>query len=153
MSADEAYLKLKNYFETRPAARTALSALREDVEIGLTIGGMVDCALFQKDGQPQVERRLAQNPDLIFHIRPESVDVLSSQPTDDVGDIGINVLKEILAGNIQVKMVGSFFSIVSNGYLEIMKKGGKNFSAFLATKGFSSFGKITSAIKNLRGQP
>ncbi len=150
MSADDAFMKLKDYFESRPAAKTALGALREGVEIGLNIGGIVDCALYQKAGQPFVERRAAVNPDLVFNIRPESIDVLCGQLSDDIADIGIAVFKEILAGSIQINLVGSFLNFIRNGYLEIIKRGGARFSTYLATVGFTTFGKITAAIKKMR---
>lgn len=151
MSADESFATLKNYFETKPAAAQALSALRNGVEIGVVIGDMVECALFQRDGVPHLERRPAVKPDIVFQVKPESVHILAQQPSEDIGDIGVSILKEVLAGNINIKVPGSFFNIMRNGYLDIMKKGGRKFWEFLASKGLTSLTKVTGAIRKMKG--
>lgn len=133
MSAEDAFNTLKSYFEQRPAARQALRVLREGVEIGISIGGIIDCALFQKDGQPIVERRAANNPDIVFSIRPESIYVLNNQPCHDVGDMGVAILKEMLAGNISARITGNVLDIIRNGYLELLKEGGSQVSKILNT--------------------
>ena len=109
---DDAFGALKAYFETRDAAKKALSALREGVEVAVSIGGAVEAALFQRGGQPMVEQRAAKNPDFSFTIRPETIYVLSKQHSDDVGDVGVAILKEILAGNISVRVTGGLMSIL-----------------------------------------
>lgn len=150
MNAETSFATLKNFFETRQAAKQALRALREGTEIGIVIGGAVECALFRRDEKPLIEARAAQNPDVVFHIRPETVDMLNSQTKDEIGDIGINVLKEILAGNIQIKVPGKFMNLLSRGYLDIIKQGGAPVGAFLARHGLASVSKIVSAIKQMK---
>lgn len=150
MSADDAFNTMKAYFEGRPAARQALRYLKEGVEVGISIGGMIDCALFQREGAPVVEKRPAENPDVVFQIRPESIYVLNNQPSEDVGDIGIAILKEMLAGNISLRVTGGVFEIVRNGYLEIIREGGTRVSAWLATHGMTSVAKIITTIKSLQ---
>lgn len=151
MSTEDAFTTLKNYFEARPAARQALSALREGVEISVIIGGVIDCALFQQNGQPIVEKRVANAPDVVFKIRPETVYVLNNQPSEDIGDVGVAILKEMLAGNVSVSVPGSIFNIIKNGYLEIIRRGGARVSTFLATRGFSSVTKIIGLVKKIKG--
>ncbi|MCM2281026.1 MAG: hypothetical protein NDI61_04185 [Bdellovibrionaceae bacterium] len=133
MSANEAFQTLKNYFETRPPARSALRFLREGVEIGISIGGIMDCALFQHAGLPVVEQRAARNPDIVFTIRPESIYILNSQPTETVGDMGVAILKEMLAGNINARITGNVLDVLRNGYLEILKEGGSQVTKFIST--------------------
>lgn len=150
MSAQDAFQTLKSFFETRQAARQALGSIREGVEIGVVIGQTVDCALFRQGAQPVVEQRAAQNPDVIFHIKPETVYVLSQQTKDEIADVGVNIFKEILAGNIQIRVPGRFTNILSNGYIDILRKGGAPVTAFLARNGLGSVPKILSAIKQMK---
>lgn len=150
MTAQDSFQTLKSFFESREAARQAMAAIKENVEIGIVIGGSVDCALFRRGDQPVVEQRPARNPDVIFHIIPESVEILSSKTKDQIGDIGVGVLKEILSGNIRVEVPGRLWNLMSNGYLDMIKKGGAPVTAFLARHGFSNVSKIFSTIKKLR---
>lgn len=150
MSAQDAFETLKTFFETRQSARQALSSVKEGVEIGVVIGDTVDCALFRKGSAPVVEQRPAQNPDVVFHIKPESVYVLSHQTKDEIADVGVNVFKEILAGNIQIRVPGRFTSILTNGYLDMLRKGGAPVTAFLARHGLGSVPKIVSTIKGMK---
>ena len=151
MSApDQAFDTLRSYFEDKSAPRRALGGLRAGVEIGVTIGSTVDCALLQQNGQPKVERRKATNPDFVFAIRPETVYVLAKHPSDEVGEVGVAVLKEMLAGNVSVRFTGSLMSVLSNGYLEVIKRGGSKFAASLAAHGLNSASRVTAAIRRMR---
>jgi hypothetical protein len=151
LTPEDAFQALKAYFETRQASKKAIGTLRAGVEIGISIGGAVDCALFQSGGMPKVEKRKAAKPDFSFVIRPETVYVLSKQPSEEVGDVGIAVLKEIIAGNVSVRMTGSLMSALSGGYLDMLKEGGAKFASTLAANGLSGAGKIMAAIKKMRG--
>jgi hypothetical protein len=151
MTAQESFQTLKSFFESRNASRQALKSLKEGVEIGVVIGGSVDCALFRRGEQPVVEARSAENPDVIFHIQPESVEILSSQTKDEIADIGINIIREVLAGNIAIKVPGRFLNLLSNGYLDIVKQGGAPVMSYLAHHGLASIAKITATIRKMKG--
>lgn len=151
MSSQDAFDTLKNFFETKRAAKQAMDAIKEGVEIGIVIGETVDCALSRKGDQPIVERRPAVNPDVVFHIKPESVYVLSGQTKDEIGDVGVNVLKEVLAGNITVQVPGKLINLVNRGYLDMLREGGAPVMGYLSKSGLSSLGKITSVIKKMKG--
>ncbi len=150
MTAQDSFQTLKSFFESREAARQALAAIKENVEIGIVIGGIVECALYRRGDQPVVEQRPARDPDVIFHILPESVEILSSQTKDQIADIGIAILKEILAGNIRVEVPGRLWNLMKRGYLDVIKKGGAPVAAFLAHHGFTNVSKIITTIKKLR---
>jgi len=139
MSAEESFLTLKNFFETRQAAKQALSLIDESAEIGIVIGDTVECALFQRDGQPIVEQRAAMKPDVVFSIKPESVIVLNDRTKDEIGDIGVNILKEILAGNISIKITGNLFNLLRRGYVNVAKAGGLSVT------------RIMNALRQMRG--
>lgn len=150
MSAQEAFDKLKDYFENRPAARQVVSCLKPGVEIGINIGEMVDCALLNKNGLAVMEQRPAENADFLFNIRPESVYVLSSQPSDDIPDIAIAIFKEMLAGNISARFLSNFGALLNNGYLDILKLGGSRVMGFLAMHGMVGVSNIMNTIKKMR---
>lgn len=151
MTAEDSFQTLKNFFESRNASRQAMKAIKEGVEIGIVIGDLVDCALFRSGEQPVVEKRPAKDPDVIFHIRPESVEVLNTRTKDEIGDIGVNILREVLAGNISIKLPGRFLNLLSRGYLDMIKQGGAPVMSFLATHGLASVAKITAAIRKMKG--
>jgi hypothetical protein len=150
MSAQDAFQTLKNYFENRVASRQVIGCLKPGVEIGINIGDQIDCALFAKDGLVVVEERAAQSPDFIFSIRPESVYVLNNQPSEDVPDIAIAVLKEMLAGNISVRFLGNLGAIAKNGYMDILKLGGSRVMSFLTMHGMIGVSTLMSSIKKMR---
>ncbi len=151
MTAQDSFQTLKTFFESRSASRQALKALKEGIEIGVVIGGSVECALFRQGEQPVVEARPAKDPDVIFHIQPESVEILSTQTKDEIADIGINIMREVLAGNITIKVPGRFLNLLSNGYLDMIKQGGAPVMSFLAHHGLASIAKITAAIRKMKG--
>jgi hypothetical protein len=150
MSAEDSFQTLKRFFETRKAAGQALKAIKEGVEIGIVIGDVVECAVFRRGETPVIEHRAAQNPDVVFHIRPESVTILDERTKDEIGDIGVNVLKEVLAGNIRIKVPGRFLNLLSRGYLDMIRQGGTPVMGFLAQHGLASVSKITTAIKRMK---
>lgn len=150
MSAEHAFETLKAFFTTRQAARQALAAIDDGVEISVVIDHSVECAVFREGDQPMVERRAARLPDVVFHIRPETVYVLADRTKDEISDIGVNIFKEILAGNIQVKVPGRLFNIVRHGYLDMLKQGGAPLTAMLSRYGMATVPKIVNVISRLK---
>jgi hypothetical protein len=140
VTAEESFQTLKHFFETRRAAEQALRYLNPDVEIAITIGDSVECALFYQDGKPRLEQRAPKNADVLFSVKPETVVVLNERTKDDIADIATNVLKEMVAGNVSMKLLGNPLKLLKNGYLEMIKLSGANLSV----------PKILSAIKNLK---
>lgn len=150
MSEDETFDALKSYLENEDVARRALRHLKEGVELAVVIGERVEAAVGFRDSGVYVERRPANSPDVVFHIVPESVYVLKNTRVHDVGDFGIAVFKEILAGNVRVKFPGSMINFTRHGYLNILKEGGQKVWDFLAEKGFTGLMKIQKLLKKLR---
>jgi hypothetical protein len=150
MNGTATFEKLKQYLESRQASKKALVHLKKGVEISIVIGRQIECALFNDDGLPKLEMRQAKNHDVIFFIKPESVDVLVQNPGEDVGELGIAVLKEYLAGGVRIRVVGNTFNMMRNGYLSIIKEGGVTFAKFLANYGLTNATKIVSIIKSLK---
>ena len=152
MSEDETYQTLKAYLETEEVAHQALRHLKEGVEVAVVIGERVEAAVGWRDAKVYVERRAAHKPDVLFHVVPETVYVLKNTRVHDVGDFGVAVFKEILAGNIRVKFPGSLLSFSRNGYLNILKEGGQKVMDFLAEKGLTGLLKIQKVIAKIKAR-
>lgn len=150
MTAGATFEKLKLFLETKPASQKAIRHLKKGVEIGVVIGNQIECTYFQRQGSPCLEQRPAQSPDVIFYIKPESVDILAKEKGEDVGELGIAILKEYLSAGIRIKAPGSLFALTTHGYLGMIKEGGVTFTKFLAQHGVTNLSKIMSAIKNLK---
>lgn len=146
----DAFSQLKTFFSLGKASREALRHLREGVEIGIVIGGTVTCALFRQGDAIIVERREARNPDFVFSLQPETVSVLANQTKDEIGDVGLAVIKEMLAGDIRVQMPGGLFSVLRGGYVDVVLSGGAPVMKMLSQMGLGSPAKILGLFKNLR---
>lgn len=154
MTPDSAFDLLKKFFTESRAARKALGKLRENVEIGIAIGDVVPCAVFRQGGEIRVEKRDAVKPDFVFSIQPATVVILAhylDDPTkDEIGEIGLGIIKEMLGGNIHVRMPGSLISVLRSGYIDVISSGGAPVAKILGQIGFNSPAKILSLFKNLR---
>jgi hypothetical protein len=150
MAVKTTFEKLKTFLESKPASQKAIVHLKKNVEVGVVIGNQIECAYFHRDGAPVLEERPAKNPDVIFYLKPETVEILCQNTGEDVGEFGVAVLKEYMAGGVRIKVPGSLLAITMNGYLGIIKEGGATFMKFLAMHGVSSLSKIASIVKNLK---
>lgn len=149
-SSSASFEILKSFFTERLAPAKALSHLREKVEIGIVLGGVVECALFRVGDKLHVESRRAENPDFIFRLSPETVAVLAKETPDDVAAIGLAVINQMLTGGIQVSMPGGWISVLRGGYLDIVKSGGAPVAKKLTQMGLASPTGILDLFKSLR---
>lgn len=150
MDSNELYLKLKEFLETKPACIKALKPLKQGVEIGIVIADSLELTLFYADGAPHLERRKAQAPDVIFHAKPEAIEILCTHPGDDIGHLGVAIVREIFSRSIKLTVPGSFFSLLKNGYIEIIKMGGQTFFDFLKENGLKTISRFPEIIKKLK---
>jgi hypothetical protein len=142
--------KLKVFMTTEPACIRAAQHLGKNVEIGIRIAEYVDAAFYKSGDGAVFEEREAFEPDVIFSITATGIDVLTSKTGYALGEFGIEVLKQYLAGEVKIKVVGSLFGIMKNGYLGIIKDAGVPFAKFIASHGVTSLSKIPEIIKKLR---
>lgn len=150
MSTEASFAKLKDFFENRPVAREAAQPLKKDVEIGIIIDGQIECAFFKELDIPRFERRPAKKPDAIFSITAQGVDQLVATQSEDIGELGITILKAYAHKQVHIKVTGPLLNFVTRGYLGVISKGGITFSKYLASKGLTSLGKIKTVISELR---
>lgn len=150
MSDQEAFRKLKDFFETRTVCATAADPLRQSVEIGIVINDSIQCTFFKSNGKPRFEQREAKKPDIVFYMSPDAINSLVNDPSDDIGELGINIAKNYLARSVKIKIKGSILNLMTNGYLGIMKAGGVSFAKFLGSHGISGLGKIKDIFSKLK---
>jgi hypothetical protein len=142
--------KLHSFLTEDPACIQAVQCLGKSVEIGIVIAETIDGAFFKAGNKAEFELRPAKNPDVIFMMSASAIDVLTEQKNLSLGNLGVEVLKQIVGGEIKIKVKGSLFSILKNGYLNIIKEAGAPFAQFLAEKGISSLSKIPDLIAKMR---
>jgi len=152
VSTAEAFQVVHTFFTTKPAPKDALRHLKRGHEIRLLLEGRTECALLFEAGQVVVEQRPCSKADVEFTIGSESIRLLTSHPGDSVGQLGVDIVKEIIAGNVKVRVCGSILNVLSGGYLGIIGSGGPEFMTYLATHGLTSLGKITALIRSLKGR-
>ncbi len=151
MYDQQAFEQLKSFFETNPVSREAAAPLSSKVEIGVTINEHTQCVFFKDaSGAPKFEKRAPVDPDVIFFLTPEAVESLINGPHHSIGELGISITKNYLAGSVKIKVVGSILNLLTRGYLGILKAGGMEYTKFLATHGITNLSKIKSLIQKLR---
>jgi len=152
-SSAQSIAAIQKFFE-RPVAMDAVRPLRDGVEIGVHLPDQKIVSLKKTPVGMQVVDKAPNGPDLSIFLGDESVDSLTAISADDVGDIGVEILKLMAHADpkkkIRAKVHIGLFSFLRNGYLSILPLGGKKVAQFLASKGLSGLGKIKAAIDSLR---
>ena len=140
MQDQQAFEKLKNFFETHPASLEASKQLKNGTEVGVVLNENIDCA-FVKDpsGITSFQMRKAVKPDFIFYFSPEALENLVSGNYKTMADVAIQITKNYLAGTVRFKFVGSPLHLLTKGYLKIVKAAGFEYTKFLSSHGFKYF--------------
>ncbi len=144
-------------FLTRPVAERAASPLKEEAEIGFAILSGITrtpCTFKRVSGKNQVTETPSSRPDLTFEIPEAALAELEKITSEDVGEIGIEIGKLIVASDpklrIHVRLETGFLTLWNRGYLGVMTGGGAAFASFLASKGLNGLDGIKSVIQKLR---
>lgn len=95
-----------------------------------------------------------ERPELTFSIPTKAIDALSEFKTDDVGEMGIEVIKLMMHSDpshrISARVHIGLFEMLRNGYFSVLAGGGPTVMKYLASKGFSSISKIKEAISKFK---
>ena len=142
--------KLGNFMTSNEACIQAAKSLGNGVEIGILIEGELECAFYKSVNSAGFETRKAKDPDVIFQLNLTAIDVLCTLVEKNLGELGIEVLKQYLNGNVQIRVTGGFLGVMKNGYLSIVKDAGLPFAKFMAEHGVSNLSKIPELIKKLK---
>jgi len=145
---------LKAFFAS-PVAQKGTQPLKNGVEIVIQVSEHPTMILTKKKGVVTITEGNSKSPDMTFWIGKKGVRELSQVKTEDVGEMGVAIIKLMLSrdADIQLKSkvhIGSL-QLLTHGYLAVLPLGGSTVMKFLASKGFSNLGKIKEAISQLRG--
>lgn len=150
MSYEATYNAFKELIKNQTCFNEALSLLKKGREIRILLDGEHECALFYSQSSAQLEYRPAKNPDIEFHVYTEAIRALGSAEPLNMAQFGIAVVKQILAGQVKIVVVNGVFSVLSGGYLKIVKSAGPEFMGYLAQHGIKNLSKLQSLISSLK---
>ncbi len=145
---------LKAFFDS-PLSQKGTHPLKNGIEIGLNITDSAPLTLTKSKGTILILEGSPKSPDMTFWIGKKGVRQLVEVETNDIGEVGIAIIKLMLAEDPEVRLkskvhIGTL-QLLTHGYLSIVPLGGSTVMKFLASKGFSNIGKIKDAISHLRG--
>lgn len=140
---------LESFISRQPQFNEAFQCLKKSAEISVELNS-TKCVLKSVDNKVKLLKSNSTHADVEFVLSSAAANQLARSKPTSMGGLGVEVLKLIASGEIQIKVIGKVFSVLTGGYLTIIKKAGPEFMGFLASKGFKSLTKITQAIKNLK---
>ncbi len=145
--------RLKEFFR-RPVCRKGTAPLRKGIEIAVYLDGEGPVTLTREAEGMNVLGRAPSSPDMTFRLSDAALKELLKTETDDVGEIGVAILKLMAhsdpAMQMQAKVHIGAFDLLRNGYLGVLPLGGATVMKFLSSKGLTGVGKIKDAIGRLR---
>jgi len=145
--------RLKEFFQ-RPVCRKGTAPLRKGIEIAVFLDGEGPATLRRAADGMEVLNQAPAKPDMTFRISGSALGELLKTETEDVGEIGVAILKLMAhsdpAMRLQAKVHIGAFDLLRNGYLGVLPLGGATVMKFLSTKGLTGVGKIKDAIGRLR---
>lgn len=145
--------RLKELF-ARSVCRKATGPLRKGIELAVHLNGEGPVTLTKTAEGLDVLSKAPAKPDMTFHVPEKALLELLGTQTEDVGEIGVAILKLMAHGDpayrIQAKVHIGPFDLLRNGYLGVLPLGGATVMKFLSTKGLTGVGKIKDAIGRLR---
>lgn len=144
--------RFSRYFD-RELAQAAARSLNDGVQMEFRVGNEV-FTFTKAQGRNQIQPGAAKEPQLLFTISPSAAEAILTDPADDIGTIGINIMKLVLSPDaskkVTVQFKAGFLTLFSQGYLGVLATGGAQFASYLASKGLGGMGAIKAALKKLR---
>ncbi len=150
MSYEVTYNAFRELIREQPCFNEALALLKKGREIRILLDGQHECALFYSQSAAQLEYRKAQDPDIEFHVSTEAIRSMQGLKALNMAQLGIIVVKQILAGNAKVHVVSGVLSVMRGGYFKIIQSAGPEFMGHLAQYGFKNIAKLQSLISSLK---
>lgn len=144
---------VKTFFD-RDVTKRGMKPLKDGIEIALYVDDKGPMTLGKKEGTPYVDVQAPLSAHLSFWIPSHSAKSLSELQTEDLGELGVAILK-LMANpdpgyRIRARVHIGLFEFLRSGYLGVLPLGGSTVMKFLASRGFSGIGKIREAISRLR---
>jgi hypothetical protein len=152
--------RFQEYF-ARPVAETAAKSLADGAEIQIHIressGEIQETFTFTREGKKnKVITGPAASPQLSFFMTPSAAEQVLSDPSEDIGAIGVGILKLIVSTDankkVSVKFHAGFLTLFNKGYFGVLTAGGSQFAAFLAARGLNGMGAIKAALGKMKSE-
>ncbi|NBY19846.1 hypothetical protein EBQ74_06285 [bacterium] len=145
---------IKNFF-AKEGSQKGTKPLKNGIEICIHIAGCSPITLTKNSGVVSLKEETPKSPDMTFWIGKKGVHELAALQTEDVGEIGVAIMKLMISQDPEVQLrskvhIGTL-QLITHGYLGVIPLGGSTVMKFLTSKGFSNIGKIKEAISQLRG--
>lgn len=140
------------YFDREVAARAAKS-LSDGAEIEFRVGD--ETFTFTRENRAnKIVPGSARAPQVTFTLPPAAAEEVLNDPTDEVGEIGVRILKLITSSDssrkVHLKLNSGFLSLMTKGYLGVLASGGSGVASYLASRGLGGAGAIKMAIKRMK---
>jgi len=132
MQNEELFEKAQKFFNQNPSCAKALKELKPGVEILIHLAGKTKCSLSYKNDELIFTSEPAKNYDVEFKLKSEALRRLSEKTNLSMAEVGIEVVKEVLMGHIEIVKHSGIFNFLKNGYLNIIRSAGPEFLGFLA---------------------
>ena len=111
-------------------------------------------AVTKHKGRLVVSQGKPTDPEMTFTLPLKALQRLEATTTDDIGEMGVEVLKLVLSPDPDEKISSKVhigpIELFLRGYLSVLPLGGPTVMKYLASKGFASFGKVKDAISRMR---
>lgn len=148
MNHEEA-LQILQKTAARPVFAEAFRHLKAGTELAVILEERTEFAFTVFEGKVIVVERAAQ-ADVEFHVGPEGLRVLSEHPGQSLASFGIAVLEQVAAGEVKIRIRGSWWKILNGGYLQLILAGGPDFLQYLAERGIKGSMRILEIMKSLK---
>ncbi len=149
----ERFEALEHFF-LREVCQKATKPLRVGTEMSVKVDENEHYTLRREKEGLKVLSTPCKTPDLSFTLTLETLKKLNAAKTEDVGEMGVELLKLLAQNDPTVKMHAKvhigLFDLLTKGYLGVLPLGGPAVMKFLGAKGLTNMGKIKEAISRLR---
>jgi hypothetical protein len=144
--------RLSAYFSRDVAEKGAKSlSAKAEIEIRVTGAEPATVTLRRADKRNAVTDGAARDPDLIFTLTERALAQVLSDPTEDLGELGVNLLKLVVSSDPELKMSmqikTGFMGLFTKGYLGVLAAGGAPLAGYLASKGLGGIDAIKAVLK------
>src|SRR6185437_4849778 len=142
--------QFSRYFSREVAERAARS-LSDGAQMEIRVIDQETFTFTRQGGKNVIIPGPARSPEIIFEFDAEIARKILDDPTEDIGEIGIHLIKLLTSsqGGAKMNIEAGFLSLFSRGYFGILKVGGSAFASHLASHGLSGMGAIKTALKKL----
>lgn len=145
--------QIKEYCD-RNVFQAATAPLKEGVAFAIYVDHAGPVTMVKKGNRMTVVDEAPTEPDITAEIPGAALEELLKQKTEEVGELGVALLKAMSDADaqkkIRVKVHIGLLTFVFHGYFGILPLGGPTVMKFLSEKGFTSLSKIKEAISALR---